>query len=41
MLPRAAAANARGGAVYMRLGPSVKSNHPGIVMIDDLAAVTV
>lgn len=36
MLPRAAAANARGGNVYMRLGPSVKDSHPGIVMLDDL-----
>jgi hypothetical protein len=36
LLPRAAAANARGGNIYMRLGPSVKDCHPGIVMIDDL-----
>lgn len=38
MLPRAAAANARGGNVYCRLGPSAKSEHPGIVMVDDLTA---
>jgi hypothetical protein len=37
LLPRAAAANARGGNIYMRLGPSVKDCHPGVVMIDDLA----
>lgn len=36
MLPRAAAANSRGGNVYMRLGPGVKDDHPGIAMIDDL-----
>jgi hypothetical protein len=36
LLPRAAAANTRGGNIYMRLGPSVKDSHPGIVMIDDL-----
>lgn len=35
MLPRAAAANARGGNIYMRLGPGVKDGHPGIVMLDD------
>ena len=37
LLPRAAAANARGGNIYMRLGPGVRDGHPGIVMIDDLA----
>jgi hypothetical protein len=36
MLPRAAAANARGGNIYMRLGPGVKDNHPGVVLLDDL-----
>ncbi len=36
MLPRAAAANARGGNIYIRLGPSVREAHPGIVMLDDL-----
>lgn len=36
MLPNAAAANARGGNVYFRLGPSVTDGHPGIVMLDDL-----
>lgn len=36
LLPRAAAANSQGGAVYMRLGPSAKANHPGIVLLDDL-----
>ncbi|HEY0919525.1 DNA-primase RepB domain-containing protein [Devosia sp.] len=41
LLPHAAAANARGGNVYMRLGPGVKDSHPGVVMIDDLAANTV
>lgn len=38
MLPRAAAANAKGGNVYMRLAPSAKSEHPGIIMLDDLTA---
>jgi len=38
MLPRAAAANSRGGNVYCRLGPSAKSEHPGIIMVDDLTA---
>jgi len=41
LLPRAAAANARGGNIYVRLAPSVKDGHPGIVMIDDLEAATV
>jgi len=36
MLPRAAAANARGGNIYMRLGPSVRDDHPGVVLLDDL-----
>lgn len=36
MLPRAAAANADGGNVFMRLGPSSRDAHPGIVMLDDL-----
>ena len=35
MLPSTAAANA-GGNIYMRLGPGVRDNHPGIAMIDDL-----
>jgi hypothetical protein len=37
MLPQAAATNARGGNIYMRLGPRVKDSHPGIVMLDDLS----
>lgn len=41
MLPRAAAANAKGGNIYMRLGPSVKAGHPGIVMLDDLTEIAV
>lgn len=41
MLPRAAAANAGGGNIYMRLGPGVKDRHPGIVMIDDLTDTAV
>lgn len=36
MLGRAAAANARGGNVYVRLGPSARDKHPGIVLLDDL-----
>lgn len=36
LLPRAAAANARGGNIYMRLGPGVKESHPGVVLLDDL-----
>lgn len=38
MLQRAAAANAQGANIYMRLGPSVTGGHPGIVMLDDLVA---
>lgn len=41
MLPRAAAANFRGGNVYMRLGPSSRDGHPGIVMLDDVDATAV
>lgn len=41
MLPRASAANARGGAIYMRLGPSSRNAHPGIVMLDDLTGAAV
>lgn len=41
MLPRAAAANFRGGNVYMRLGPSSRNGHPGIVMLDDVDATAV
>lgn len=41
MLPRAAAANAKGGNIYMRLGPSVKAGHPGIVMLDDLNSTAI
>ena len=38
LLPRLAAANARGGAVYMRLGPCASKMRPGLTMIDDLNA---
>lgn len=38
LLPRAAAANAQGAAIFMRLGPSARDGHPGIVMLDDLNA---
>jgi hypothetical protein len=39
MLPQAAAANARGAAVYIRPGPSAHRHHPGIVLVDDLDRV--
>lgn len=38
MLPRAAAANARGGNVYMRLSPSAHDHHPGLALLDDLSS---
>lgn len=38
ILPRAAAANMRGGNIFMRLGPISRDAHPGIVMLDDLTA---
>lgn len=41
LLPRAAAANAQGAAIFMRLGPSARDGHPGIVMLDDLTAEAV
>jgi hypothetical protein len=41
LMPRAAAANARGGNVYLRLGPSARANHPGVVLLDDLTAMAV
>jgi hypothetical protein len=36
LVPRLAAANSRGGNIYVRLGPGVKDSHPSMVMIDDL-----
>lgn len=36
MLSRAAAANAQGAAIYMRLGPSCRDCHPGIILVDDV-----
>jgi hypothetical protein len=36
LLPRAAAANAQGAAIYIRLGPGCRTRHPGIVLLDDL-----
>ncbi len=41
LLPRAASANARGGNVYMRLGPSAKDHHPGVLLLDDVSASAV
>ncbi|MES0810345.1 DNA-primase RepB domain-containing protein [Roseibium sp. SCPC15] len=41
LLSRAAAANARGAAIFIRLGPSARDGHPGIVMLDDLNAEAV
>ena len=38
LLPRLAAENARGGNIYMRLGPCASKMHPGLTMIDDLDA---
>lgn len=38
LMSRAAAANAQGAHIYMRLGPSSRTRHPGIVMLDDLDA---
>ena len=38
LLPRLAAENARGGNIYMRLGPGASKAHPGLTMIDDLDA---
>lgn len=38
MLPKAASANSRGGNIYMRLSPSAKTEHPGVVLLDDLSA---
>lgn len=38
MLPKAASANSRGGNIYMRLSPSAKTAHPGVVLLDDLSA---
>jgi len=36
LLPRLAAANAAGAAVYMRLAPGLKGCHPGVILLDDL-----
>ena len=41
MLSRAAAANAAGAAIYVRLGPFAREHHPGIVLLDDVDASTV
>lgn len=41
MLPAAAAANARGGNVFIRLGPGCRDCHPGIILIDDLVDIAV
>lgn len=41
MLPTAAAANFRGGNVFMRLGPGCRDHHPGIILIDDLVDIAV
>lgn len=41
ILPRAASANTRGGNIFMRLGPSSRDGHPGIVMLDDVDATAV
>ncbi|MCA1300848.1 DNA-primase RepB domain-containing protein [Stappia indica] len=41
LFPRAAAANAGGAAIFMRLGPSARDGHPGIVLLDDLNAEAV
>ncbi len=38
MLPRVASANTHGANIFMRLGPSSRDAHPGIVMLDDLTA---
>jgi len=41
LLPRAAAANARGAAIYMRVYSAAADMHPGLVLLDDLTAEAV
>lgn len=38
LLPTLAAQNSRGGNIFVRLGPSATTTHPGLAMIDDLTA---
>lgn len=36
LAPRAAGANLRGAAIYMRVAPTSPDEHPGLIMLDDL-----